>query len=142
MACAALVLSAPAALAARREVVRLFPEANAIFAAAGLPVNLIGLEFADVAGEVGQEGGRSVLTVSGRLRNPTKAEVSTPPLALTIRGGDGAVLYDWTARLEAAAVPAGATVPFAIRLAAPPPAGRTVAVTFGARDQQAAVALR
>lgn len=149
LAVAALLLVAlavPAAWAWRTGIVRLVPQSAVLFAAVGLPVNLVGLDFASVTSTIGEAndkaGGKPELIVEGQITNPGSRALPVPPVEIAIRGGDGALLYHWSVVAQDARLAGGATTRFRGRLLSPPPAGRSVAVTFRAGTQGAVVALQ
>ena len=121
----------------RAEVVSALPQSARLYAAAGLPVNLRGLDLARLKSRITDENGVSVLVIEGEVTNVAKAPVAPPPLRYAIRGADGVELYVWTARLDKPMLEPGETVAFRRRLAAPPPEGRDVLVTFAREDETA-----
>jgi hypothetical protein len=114
----------------RAGVVRAFPASASLFAQAGLPVNLRGLEFSGVRTSAAVEGNAPVLVVDGEIRNITSRPVAVPGLRLSIRDDKGVEIYGWTTTLAKASLEPGAVMPFKSRLASPPPEGRAVAVRF------------
>ncbi|MBV9078022.1 MAG: zinc-ribbon domain-containing protein [Methylobacteriaceae bacterium] len=139
---ACLVLAVPAALVGRRAVVAALPQTAEVFGAVGLPVNLVGLTLGDISSGISVEGTRRILVVEGVVTNPGAQDIAVPPLDLTVEGGSGETLYRWSARVPAASVAAGESQAFKVRLAAPPPEGRRVVVTFAGSSGGAAVASR
>lgn len=125
--CAALPL---AAFAGRTEVVRLAPATAALYAAAGLPVNLRGLSLDEVRSVEEIVQGEPTLVVSGTITNITQATLEVPRLRLAVRGAEPTELYAWTARVPETRLLPGQSTGFRARLAAPPEAGRAVAVRF------------
>ena len=135
-------LAVPSALAARVPIVRAVPETAALFAALGLPVNLVHLALDDVTSTTGMEAGRPVLLVEGRIANVTRGNAPVPPVSIAIRAEDGDRLYDWTVQAGERELRAGESTTFRARLASPPPAGRRVTVTFDGERPATSVALR
>ena len=130
----ALLVGVPGTILARRAVVEALPGTATLFAAIGLPVNLLGLSFANVSSSLVAETNGPVLEVEGLVRNDGRHPVASVPLDLTIAGPQGETLYSWSAQgLDATEVAAGAVVPFRVRLASPPSAGRRVEVSFRSR---------
>jgi hypothetical protein len=123
-------LALAAILLGRAEIVRALPEAASLFRAVGLPVNLRGLAFADLAMRVETEDGASALVVTGRIESDSPVTVMVPALRMTVRDASGAELYAWTMRPDAAALRAGESLPFHARLVSPPPGGYDVLVRF------------
>jgi predicted Zn finger-like uncharacterized protein len=137
-----LVAAMAMAVLFRTTLVRVMPESAAIFTAIGLPVNLVGLRLAGVKSDLGQEGEAQVLVVTGEIANETGRPVKVPPVALTIEGENGAVLYSWTDKSTGGELAPHATTRFQARLASPPPDGRHVLVTFSGKAGSATVASR
>jgi hypothetical protein len=128
-----------AALAAlgiwRQTVVDLVPDLAGLYAAAGLPVNLRGLEFRDVNTAETMENGVPLLVVRGTIENVTEEVVDVPRLRLAVRGTSGREIFVWTAMPSKHELSGGEALPFFAQLASPPAEGREVAVRFiGARD--------
>lgn len=130
LALAAFGLALPALAALREPVVRLAPGTAGLYAAIGLPVNLVGLRLEDVSSTTGEETGARVLVVEGALASDRAVAVAVPRLAYAIEDADGAVLYGWTAKPPVETLAPGETIRFTARLAAPPPAGKRILVGF------------
>lgn len=139
---AALVLALPAAVALRRPIVRAAPESARVFAAIGLPVNLVGLDLTDVTSGFTEEDAKRVLIVEGAISNPGASPLAVPPIQVVVEGSAGEVLYAWSTRPPRADLGPSETTRFRIRLASPPPEGRRVVVTFKTDPRGAAVASR
>jgi hypothetical protein len=125
-----LVIVATTVIAARAAIVSIAPATAAIYAAAGLPVNLRGLSIADVRATITQSESQRELLVTGEIANLRDGETLAPNLRLALRGQDGRELYAWTARGPKSRLDAGERVPFRARLAAPPSGVREVLVKF------------
>lgn len=114
----------------RAQVVRLLPETAALYAVIGLPVNLRGLEFERVRGELVREGNARLLVVEGEIVNPGETSLAVPPIALGVLGEGATPLYRWTTEPERATLAGGERVRFRARLVSPPQEGRQVLVRF------------
>ncbi len=119
-----------AAIALRQQTVALLPGTAGLFAAMGLPVNLVGLRLEGIESGLVEENGVKVLVVEGALVAAAGRDATVPRLAYAIESGDGRVLYDWTTRPPVGQVSPGETVRFTARLPSPPPDGRRVVVSF------------
>jgi predicted Zn finger-like uncharacterized protein len=119
-----------ALIAGRAAVVGAFPQTASLFAALHLPVNLRGLEFADVTSTASQEEGAQVLLVTGRIVNVTKSSVEVPRLRFALRNIAHQEVYAWTVLPDKSVLAAGEALPFQTRLASPPSEGIDVAVRF------------
>jgi predicted Zn finger-like uncharacterized protein len=114
----------------RAEIVRAAPQTASLYAAIGLPVNLRGLAFADVATETLTDDGAQVLLVQGRIVSTAKRVVDVPRLRFAVRNGSGNEIYTWTALPDHSLLAPGDTLAFQSRLASPPPEARDVGVRF------------
>jgi predicted Zn finger-like uncharacterized protein len=114
----------------RAAVVHLAPQMARVYAALGMPVNLRGLELADVRSTLAVDQDRPVLLVEGQIRNIRTGETEIPPIKLVLRGQDGREIYQWTAEASIPTLAAGQTTAFRTRLTAPPSEGHDVLVRF------------
>ena len=137
-----IVLAVPAAIPLRRSIVRAAPESARVFAAIGLPVNLVGLDLTDVTSGFTEEAAKRVLIVEGAIGNPGAHPLTVPPIQVAVEGSAGELLYAWSTRPPRPDLGPAETTRFRIRLASPPPQGRRVAVTFKTDAHGAAVASR
>lgn len=137
-----LIAAMAAAILFRTTLVRVMPESAAVFAAIGLPVNLLGLRLSGLRSDLGQEGEAQVLVVTGEIANETGRPVQVPAVALTIEGENGAALYSWTDKGTGGELAPHGMTRFQARLASPPPDGRHVLVTFSTKAGAATVASR
>lgn len=131
----AVVLGAMALIGLRDKIVRIAPQAAALYSAAGLKINPAGLELRGVTSKIVTEGSRKVLTVEGEIVNLRREANRVPPVALAVRGADGRARYAWTAQSPKARLEAGETATFRARLASPPADGADVLVRFAAREE-------
>lgn len=131
-----------AGVARRDLVVRALPASAGAFAAVGLPVNLRGLEFRHVQSRIIEDGEARVLAVEGEVANPRPVAGKTPDMLISVRAGDGRVVYSWTAPAPKKDIASGETVYFRARLASPPPEGKDIMVQFAALDPKPAAPSR
>lgn len=127
------------AVAERRAVVAALPGTARLFAAVGLSVNVRGLAFEGIRGQIVPGKDQSVLVVEGSIRNIRKEEVPVPPLAVSVRDGHGAEVYAYQADPPKSVLGPGETLAFTARSSAPPLDGRDVVVRF-ARNETGAPA--
>lgn len=128
MAGVALACLALTALVVKREaVVRALPRTAPFYAAAHLPVNVVGLVFARVASE---RLASSDVTVRGSLRNLAGRRVVVPRLAFEVRDGSGAMLVTWSEKVPAPTLGAGRALDFRSTPHRLPADSRTVLVRF------------
>jgi predicted Zn finger-like uncharacterized protein len=127
------------AIAARSNLVRAVPDLAGLYAAAGLPVNLRGLEFSAVKTTREMHDGIPVLVVEGEVVNVTSRPVELPRLRLAVLGAGNRELYAWSAPLPRAILSDGERISFRNRLASPPADGREVLVRFQNREDMSSV---
>ncbi|TNC11275.1 DUF3426 domain-containing protein [Methylobacterium terricola] len=141
-ACGALV----AALlpAGRAGLVRAVPATARLYAAIGLPVNLRGLAFRDVAAySVPDASGTGRLVVEGNVVSASKDAVPVPRLSLELRDEHGQTVYRWTAEAPRDRLEPEESARFRAELPEAPAKGREVLVRFAAVDSgDSAVSLR
>jgi predicted Zn finger-like uncharacterized protein len=77
------------------------------------------------------ESGNQLLTVTGRVINPTTKEQDVPPLQAQLRTRTGKVVYSWTIQPPARTLPAGASASFNSAEVNVPPGGDELTITLG-----------
>ena len=77
------------------------------------------------------ESGNELLTVTGRVINPTGKEQSVPPLQAQLRSRGGKVVYSWTIAPPARSLPAGASASFNSAEVNVPPGGDELTISLG-----------
>jgi predicted Zn finger-like uncharacterized protein len=77
------------------------------------------------------ESGNQLLTVTGRVINPTTKEQVVPPLQAQLLGRGGKVVYSWTIDPPARTLPAGASASFNSAEVNVPPGGSDLRITLG-----------
>jgi hypothetical protein len=126
-----LALIGMMAIAYRATVVSIAPATGAVYAAAGLPVNRLGVSIAKVHATIAEQTeGPGELLVSGEIENLRDIKTSPPNLRLALLGEDGREIYVWTTKGPKTSLEARERVPFRARLAAPPAGVRDVLVKF------------
>ena len=78
------------------------------------------------------ESGNELLTVTGRVINPTSEPQTVPPLQAQLRTATGAVVYSWTIAPPARTLPPGASASFNSAEVNVPPGGEELTITVGA----------
>jgi predicted Zn finger-like uncharacterized protein len=76
------------------------------------------------------ESGNQLLTVTGRVINPTTKEQAVPPLQAQLLGPGGKVVYSWTIDPPARSLPAGASASFNSAEVNVPPGGDDLRITL------------
>nr|NUR36503.1 hypothetical protein [Sphingomonas sp.] len=77
------------------------------------------------------ESGQELLTITGRVINPTAKEQVVPPLQAQLLDAGGKVVYSWTIDPPARSIPAGGSVGFNSAEVNVPPGGNNVRITLG-----------
>ena len=77
------------------------------------------------------ESGNELLTVTGRVVNPTTKEQDVPPLRAQLKSRSGKVVYSWTIAPPARSLPAGASASFNSAEVNVPPGGDELTITLG-----------
>lgn len=111
----------------RDGVVRAMPRFAALYADAGMPVNVVGLAFSSVAPE---RLASNDMTVRGAIRNVASHKVHVPRLAFEVRDAAGTTLVAWSETVTAKTLKAGAELAFASTPHRLPTDSRTVLVHF------------
>lgn len=127
---------------ARPAIVAAAPQAAALYALIGLPVNLRGLELRAIKSGLESAGGNPLLVVEGEIVNVRRAEVAVPPLEVLVLGADGQTLYTWTNEAPRKTLDHGEAAAFRARLASPPVEGRQVLVRFASASEGQAVGVK
>jgi predicted Zn finger-like uncharacterized protein len=104
----------------RQPLVSQFPQLAGLYAGIGLPVNVIGLEFADVHTVKSLQQGSEVLVVDGRISSVASSRVPVPAVIVTLLGDRHEPLYEWSVPPRAADLAPGQSLTFETRLARPP----------------------
>ena len=114
----------------RADFVRAMPQTASFYTWIGLPVNLRGLNFEDLATTTEQHEGLPILVVGGNVVNATSKTENVPHLRFAVRNAARQEIYSWTATPPRAVLPPGEAVAFHTRLASPPPDAHDVLVRF------------
>jgi len=77
------------------------------------------------------ESGNELLTVTGRVINPSAKEQDVPPIQAQLRDRAGKVVYSWTIQPPARSLPAGASASFNSAEVNVPPGGNELTITLG-----------
>jgi predicted Zn finger-like uncharacterized protein len=119
-----------ALIGGRAQVVKALPQTASLYGVIGLPVNLRGLSFSDVATSIETRGGVPVLVIGGTAFNATARSVEVPRLRFSAHDAGGQEIHAWTALTESNVLLPGASLAFQSQLASPPPETRAVMVRF------------
>jgi predicted Zn finger-like uncharacterized protein len=113
----------------RTAIVTAAPRSAALYAAIGLPVNIRGLEFADIKTTRLDEGALH-LEISGRIRNVADRRTPVPRIAFDIRDARGVTLASWTESAPKRVLADNETVRFTAQATTLPEGYKDVVVRF------------
>lgn len=114
----------------RSDIVRMLPQTASFYALLGLPVNLRGLAFENVATAVEQHEGVPIMMIDGTIVNDTRKVKDVPRLKLVVRNAARQEIYSWTAEPARNVLQPGETTSFRARLASPPPEAHDLILRF------------
>jgi hypothetical protein len=77
------------------------------------------------------ESGNDLLTLTGRVINPSGKEQVVPPIQAQLKNRSGKVVYSWTIQPPAQTLPAGGSAPFNSAEVSVPPSGDELTITLG-----------
>jgi predicted Zn finger-like uncharacterized protein len=77
------------------------------------------------------ESGNELLTLTGRVINPSAREQSVPPLQAQLKNHNGKIVYSWTIPAPAPSLAAGASASFNSAEVSIPPGGEELTITLG-----------
>ena len=126
----ALLMIIVGGIAFRTEIVRRFPDLAGLYQAAGLGVNIVGLEFRDVTTLVALRSGSNVMQVDARIYSVAPRDVVVPPVLVTLLDDNGASVYEWSVVPEARDLEPGEVVDFSTQLTSPPADATRVRLSF------------
>ena len=135
---AVLAITALALALLRDHVVRVWPKTAALYAAAGMSVNGVGLLIEDVRLAPAVQNGQAVLGVSGKIRNERDHPNPAAPLQITLYDAGGSELSRLVAN-PVDTVPGLESRYFSVLVRNPPPGVTAVALTFVSPGPGAAV---
>lgn len=104
----------------RGPIVQLWPASGIAYRSLGVPVNDVGLVIEGVKAEPAFQGGRPVLSVTGKIRNIRDASVAAPPLRVSLLDAKGNPLAAKVAQPINGVVPGKMEVYFAVAIVDPP----------------------
>lgn len=114
----------------RYDLVTWFPQLAGLYATIGLPVNVVGLEFADAKTLTLLRDGKTVMQISAKIRAVAGRPVPVPPVLVSLLDAQGAPVYQWTVTPPTPSMDPGDVVPFTTEMNSPPDAAVTVRLSF------------
>lgn len=120
----------------RVQLVERIPSLAGVYAAVGLGVNVVGLDFSNVTAQRALRDGKEMLIVSAQIVGLTPDPVAVPPVVVTLLGPNGAAIYEWSVTPSARDLMAGERSSFDTQLALPPGEAERMRLSFAADASQ------
>lgn len=133
VAFASLAIVLVAGIMLRTDIVRIFPSLAGLYAAIGMPVNVVGLEFENAKTLTTFRDGKKVMTISARIRSVAGQIVHVPPVQVSLLGEDGTAIYEWTTTPQAREMAPGDLFDFSTEVNSPPEGAAKVRLSFSNR---------
>mgnify|MGYP001351662535 CR=1 FL=1 len=115
----------------RAEVVRALPGMAPLYAQAGLPVNIRGLEFRDVSFQWAVDAkGRPAMDIKGEVENVSDQPRSVPTVVFAFLDAEGLEIFNWATPIRYTALQPGKRTKFQARIPAPPASVANLQVRF------------
>jgi len=119
-----------AAYFGRVHIVDRYPDLAGLYAAMGMGVNVVGLEFSGLETLKTLSGGNDVLMVSAQIVGLTAEPVRVPPVVVSLLDADGHAVYEWSVTPRVRDLMAGERATFDTRLSLPPSEATRVRLSF------------
>jgi predicted Zn finger-like uncharacterized protein len=116
--------------ALRTDLVRWYPALAGLYAAIGMPVNVVGLEFEGEKTMMSFRAGKPVMMITANVRSVASDTVQVPPVLVSLLNNSGAAVYEWTVTLKATEMEPGEVLEFSTEVSAPPQDAVTVRLSF------------
>lgn len=120
----------------RESIATAWPQTSSIYAAIGMPVNVLGLALNDVTPAQTFDAGQAQLEVSGRVVNVADRDIRVPRLRVALIDADAREIYRWTFDSGLRILGPGQGGGFTTRLNAPPREAQHVSVRFAEAGEQ------
>lgn len=114
----------------RSEMVRLIPDLAGLYAAVGLKVNVVGLDFADVSTLLSRRGEETLISVNASIVGLEQHRVAVPPVIVTLLDAEDKPVYQWSVVTRARDLEPGELVSLSTELPSPPDAAVRVRLSF------------
>lgn len=114
----------------RTDIVRNYPEMNALYRLAGLGTNVIGLDIRDLNTLRTTRDGNPVIVVNAKVSNATARLAHVPNVLVSLLGGDGQVIYEWSVTPSVRNILPGDVLSIDTQLTSPPAGVETVRLSF------------
>ncbi len=127
---AGFMLLIGATIVMRQDIARLWPRTAGAYAAAGLPVNLVGLTIENQHAQPQLQDGHAALVITGALRNIRDKPVVAPPLRISLLNTAGHAVAVKIADPDGASIPPGEARRFVVDMLDPPVSATDVDIAF------------
>ncbi len=114
----------------REPITRMVPDMAGIYAAVGLPVNVVGIEFEEVKTLRSLRNGAEVLSITANLVNVSGRSVPVPPVLVSLLDAEGEVLFEWSVVPQVQVMQAGDWSEFSTQLTSPPEGAADLHLSF------------
>lgn len=115
----------------RTEVVRALPGIAPVYARAGMPINVRGLEFRDVSFQWTVDAkGRPAMDIAGEVENVSDQPRSVPTVVFAFQDAEGLEIFNWATPIRYTALQPGKRTRFQARIPAPPASVANLQVRF------------
>jgi predicted Zn finger-like uncharacterized protein len=121
----------------RIQVVERFPDMAGAYAAMGLGVNVVGLDFSEVTTLRTLRDGKEVLLVSAQIVGLMPEPVVVPAVVVTLIDEEGRRIYEWSVTPGVRDLMAGERAGFDTQLTLPPGDARRVRLSFAGEQGMA-----
>jgi predicted Zn finger-like uncharacterized protein len=115
---------------ARVPIVERYPDLAGVYESVGLGVNVIGLQFSDLATLRTTTGGNDVLMVSAQIAGIEPHPMPVPPVVVSLLDEAGRPIYEWSVTPQVKDLMAGERTTFDTRLPSPPEEAARVRLSF------------
>ncbi|HHK74419.1 MAG TPA: hypothetical protein ENJ57_04555 [Rhizobiales bacterium] len=133
---AALALLAGGGIYYRMAVCTYVPALAGLYEAIGLPVNLLGVDFAGVELTRKYENGFPLLSIQGEVVNVSGRVRQVPDVRLGLKGPGGQEIYHWSINVGRTRLGPDQRVKFVTRLASPPEEASKLILKFDTPRQR------
>lgn len=139
IALGAVIVLIAALLLFRVDLVRTFPSLAGAYAAFGLPVNVVGLQFENANTLMTIRNGVQVMKVTASIRSVASGTVKVPPVLVTLLDSNSIAVYEWTVVSALPEMQPGEVADFSTEVNAPPEGAVRVRLSFTSTTDKRAV---
>lgn len=114
----------------RTDIVRTVPDLAGLYAAVGLKVNVVGLDFTDVSTLVSRRGDTDVISVNATIIGLESRRVAVPAVIVTLLDANDKAVYQWSVVTRARDLEPGEVIGVSTELTQPPAGVARVRLSF------------